>query len=163
MKREYMTYAELRRKFIEYESKHPEKHLNGCVLISANSFTKEYPEESRTYKFSSNNKAFIPNMCGYSIYGTSVDESDIGVRLEQYLADECGGEVAYIEEGVLGYGTTLLYDLREPVHLKFVVIKEVYLNEWSSAHSIRQYNKIPQKYNKMLDEHWEKKEQEDIA
>lgn len=74
-----------------------------------------------------------------------------------------GGEVAYIEEGVLGYGTTLLYDLREPVHLKFVVIKEVYLNEWSSAYSIRQYNRIPQKYNKMLDEYWEKKEQEDIA
>lgn len=74
-----------------------------------------------------------------------------------------GGEVAYIEEGVLGYGTTLLYDLRDPMQLKFIVIKEVYLNEWSSAHSIRQYNRIPQKYNKMLDEYWEKKEQEDIA
>ena len=92
MKREYMTYAELRRKFIEHESKNPEKHLNGCVLISANSFTREYPEESRTYRFSSNNKAFIPNMCGYSIYGTSIDGSDVGVRLEQYLADECGGK-----------------------------------------------------------------------
>lgn len=88
-----------------------------------------------------------------------------GKYLGEYAHEQIsrGGEVAYIEEGVLGYGTTLLYDLREPVHLKFVVIKEVYLNEWSSAHSIRQYNRIPQKYNKMLDEYWEKKEQEDIA
>lgn len=74
-----------------------------------------------------------------------------------------GGEVVTIEEGCLGYGITLLYDLRDPMQLKFIVIKEVYLNEWSSAHSIRQYNRIPQKYNKMLDEYWEKKEQEDIA
>lgn len=74
-----------------------------------------------------------------------------------------GGEVVTIEEGVLGYGITLLYDTREPMRLKFIVIKEVYLNAWSSAHTIRQYNKIPQKYEKMLDEYWEKKKQEDVA
>ena len=34
----------------------------------------------------------IANMGGYSIYGGSLDGSDPCVRLEQYMADECGGK-----------------------------------------------------------------------
>ena len=48
--------------------------------------------ESRTYAVSSDNKAFRPNMGGYSIYASSLDGSDPCVRLEQYMASEYGGK-----------------------------------------------------------------------
>jgi hypothetical protein len=53
-----------------------------------------------------------------------------------------GGSIETIKEGTLGYGTTVL----KCEKLKFAVIKEVYLNEWSSGHTVRLYNKLPQKY-----------------
>lgn len=62
-----------------------------------------------------------------------------------------GGETLQLDEGVLGSGNWLLFDYSG--RLKFIVIKEVYLNEWSSAHTIRKYNKMPKKYEKILDEH----------
>lgn len=36
-------------------------------------------------KFTNDNKAFIDGMGGYSIFANSLDGSDIGVRLEQYV------------------------------------------------------------------------------
>lgn len=57
-----------------------------------------------------------------------------------------GGEVLEVEEGCLGYGTTIC--LGEG--LKTTIVKEVYLNEWSSSHTIRIYNKMPKKYAKMV-------------
>lgn len=48
--------------------------------------------ESRTYAVSSDNKAFRPNIGGYSIYASSLDGSDPCVRLEQYMASEYGGK-----------------------------------------------------------------------
>lgn len=57
-----------------------------------------------------------------------------------------GGELVTIEEGTLGYGLSILLG----DGLKTTVIQEVPLNEWSSAHKVRMYNKTPQKYFKML-------------
>lgn len=88
-----MAYSDLRKIFCTYEREHPkETPLTGYVLITQNSFTEAYSENERTYRFSSRSKAYMPNMCGYSIYANSVDGSDLGVRLEQYLAAERGGE-----------------------------------------------------------------------
>ena len=67
-------------------------HLNAEITFSQESFTKIYPEESRTYIISSDNKAFKPNMGGYSIYGRSIDGTDPNVRLEKYMFNEQGGE-----------------------------------------------------------------------
>ena len=53
---------------------------------------RPYTEEQRTYVVSSNNKAFIEGMGGYSIYASSLDGSDKCVRLEAYMADEHGGK-----------------------------------------------------------------------
>jgi hypothetical protein len=53
-----------------------------------------------------------------------------------------GGEIVTVKEGSLGYGVTLCHGK----NLKTAVIKELYLNEWSSGHSIRLYRKVPQKY-----------------
>lgn len=99
-----MTYAELKEAFRAIERSGTNRHLNGRVVISQDSFTKPYSLESRTYLISSDNKAFQPNMGGYSIYATSLDGSDPNVRLESYLADERGGkdgwkiEKCYLEE-----------------------------------------------------------------
>jgi len=53
-----------------------------------------------------------------------------------------GGKCTTIEEGSLGLGKILL----KGYNLKTVIIKEIYLNEWSSTHTIRKYNKTPKKY-----------------
>lgn len=86
-----ITYAEMKAAFREHELNHPKKHLTGCIVFTEDSFTKEYPRSSRTYCVNSDNKAFQPNMGGYSIYGSSLDGSDNGVRLEAYMAEERGG------------------------------------------------------------------------
>ena len=85
-----MTYAELVAKFRSAERRGI--HMTGYIQFTRDSFTEEYSEQARTYGVSSNNKAYRPNMGGYSIYGGSLDGSDPCVRLEQYMADEYGGK-----------------------------------------------------------------------
>ena len=43
-------------------------HVSGYITFRADSFSTAYSERSRTYAVSSDNKAFQPNMGGYSIY-----------------------------------------------------------------------------------------------
>ena len=85
-----MTYATMRSYFRAAER--ARQHLSGFIVFSPASFNKEYSVESRTYAVSSDNKAFRPNMGGYSIYASSLDGSDPCVRLEQYMASEYGGK-----------------------------------------------------------------------
>lgn len=59
---------------------------------------------------------------------------------------EKGGEVTELEEGVLGHGHLLLHG----AGLKTTVVKEVYINEWSSGHKVRSYNETPKKYEKLI-------------
>lgn len=87
-----MTYAELKKKFREHEKSYPKTHLTAHIVFTEDSWDTAYPLESRTYIVSSHNKAFMPNMGGYSIYGGSLDGTDPIVRLEQYMADELGGK-----------------------------------------------------------------------
>lgn len=74
-----MTYATMRSYFRAAER--ARQHLSGFIVFSPASFDKEYSVESRTYAVSSDNKAFRPNMGGYSIYASSLDGSDPCVRL----------------------------------------------------------------------------------
>lgn len=85
-----MGYSEMAQKFREAEKNG--EHLNGYIVFTEDSFTEKYPLESRTYVVSSDNKAYRPNMGGYSIYATSLDGTDKNVRLEAYMAAEKGGE-----------------------------------------------------------------------
>lgn len=71
--------------------------LEGYIVISQSSFTKEYSVEARTYKITAENKAFDVQANGYSIYGTSLDGTDSNVRLDRYLKVE-HGEAWDIEE-----------------------------------------------------------------
>lgn len=85
-----MRYGEMAQKFREAEKNG--EHLEGYIVFTEDSFTEKYPLESRTYVVSSDNKAYRPNMGGYSIYATSLDGTDKNVRLEAYMAAEKGGK-----------------------------------------------------------------------
>lgn len=61
--------------------------------------------------------------------------------------DDKGGYAIQTDEGGCGCGNWILYGKG----LKTCIINEVVLNEWSSAHSIRFYNKTPEKYQKIID------------
>lgn len=65
--------------------------------------------------------------------------------INRYL--DKGGEITTVKVGVLGYGTTLLAG----EGLKTAIIKEVFINEWSSGHTVRFYSKTPKKYSKFLE------------
>ena len=83
-----MTYGELKNLFRQHEQNKPKNHLRACIVFTEDSFDKKYEEESRSYCLSSDNKAFKPNMCGYSIYAGCLDGTDQGVRLDWYMKDE---------------------------------------------------------------------------
>ena len=87
-----LSYSELVSRFRAAERQGDGKHLTGYVVVTEDSFNESYPVESRTYEVSSENKAFRPNMTGYSIFASAIDGTDPMVRLEQYLAVERGGE-----------------------------------------------------------------------
>lgn len=101
-----MTYAELCNAMYEFNDKLKkenmersakgesgvERKLVGVIVFKESSFDKEYPLESRSYRVSNNNKAWIAGMGGYSIYGSALDGSDPCVRLERYMRAEKGGE-----------------------------------------------------------------------
>lgn len=87
-----MTYGELAAQFRAQERSGTGRHMLGYIVFTEDSFTEPYTEEQRTYVVSSDNKAYRPNMGGYSIYASSLDGVDKMVRLEAYMAAEHGGK-----------------------------------------------------------------------
>lgn len=73
--------------------------------------------------------------------------SSVGRLIAEYL--DAGGQMLQMREGVLGHGDVLLYD--DAGKLKTYVICEVAINEWSSGHKVRGYNRMPEKYRALLD------------
>jgi len=67
--------------------------------------------------------------------------------IERYI-NQNGGEMITIDEGSLGLGIRLLHGAKGK---KTIIIKEIFLNEWSSGHTITMYNKIPKKYQLIID------------
>ena len=93
MAKKKMSYGEMVKVFCKHEEANPKTHLTGCIVFRSDNWpTTNFSLDSRTYIVSSDNKAFKPNMGGYSIYGTSKDLSDCGVRLERYMYDDKGGK-----------------------------------------------------------------------
>lgn len=83
-----MNYAELKQIFQELKRTSPRENLTAHIIFTEDSFDESYPLLSRTYSFSSNNKAFLPNRGGYSIFASCLDGTDPWVRLEWYMAEE---------------------------------------------------------------------------
>lgn len=73
-----------------------------------------------------------------------IETDGIKSLIDTYL--DLLGEVVELQEGVLGYGTLMLYGKG----LKTTIIQEIYLNPWSSTHTIRTYRRMPRKYQEML-------------
>ena len=88
-----ITWSELEKamwKFNEehgYKYKGNEKRLEGVVVFTEDSFTKPYTEKSRSYRFTSDNKAFLANQCSNSIFADCLDGTDDGVRIDWYMHD----------------------------------------------------------------------------
>lgn len=102
-----MDYKQLKELLYQHECKHPETHLTAYITFSSfgPNNQKEYPWKSRTYLISSDNKAFQPNMGGYSIFGSCLDGTDSCLRMDGLVAEEQGGKDGWIVEdcGIAGY------------------------------------------------------------
>ena len=85
-----MTYAELKQIFCDLKRDHPTQDLTAHIIFTEDSFKKKYSLLSRTYRITSDNKAFWSHMGGYSIFGDCLDGTDQGVRLDWYMDDERG-------------------------------------------------------------------------
>lgn len=84
-----MNYSELKEIFRELKCNAPREDLTAHIIFTEDSFATSYPLLSRTYLVSSDNKAFWPNMGGYSIFAYCLDKtSDQGVRLDWYMEEE---------------------------------------------------------------------------
>lgn len=66
--------------------------------------------------------------------------------ISKYI-NKYNGECLEIEEGCLGLGTILLHSAEGK---KSILIKEVFINAWSSGHTIKMYNKLPKKYTQLI-------------
>lgn len=70
----------------QFEDKKP---LN-CVVVFKDCQKdwggKSYPLESRSYRFTSDNKRFISGLCGNSIFAESIDKTE-SIRLDWYLGN----------------------------------------------------------------------------
>lgn len=98
-----ISYGELKSRFSAFNNEHEiftksqgKGALVGIIVFDAKSFTKEYSLEARSYEVSSDNKAFIAGQGGYSIFANSLDGSDVGVRLEQYMKEEKAGPGGWV-------------------------------------------------------------------
>ena len=84
-----MNYSKLKQTFRELKATSPMEDLTAHIIFAEDSFATQYPLLSRPYRFDSDNKAFWPNMGGYSIFACCLDKtSDQGVRLDWYMAEE---------------------------------------------------------------------------
>lgn len=78
-----------------YTTKGNKERLEGVVVYTEDSFSKPYTEKQRSYIFSSDNKAFLPNQLSNSIFADCLDGLDCGVRLDWYMHGEDRWKVEY--------------------------------------------------------------------
>lgn len=67
--------------------------------------------------------------------------------IEKYV-NEFGGNLYTIEDGILGLGTLVLAYADGK---KSVIIKEYFINSWNSGHDVKFYNKLPKKYEVLIE------------
>lgn len=70
-----------------YTTKGNKEQLKGVVVFREDSWNKPYTEVQRSYQFTSDNKAFLPNQSSNSIFADCLDGKDLGVRLDWYMHD----------------------------------------------------------------------------
>lgn len=88
-----LRFAEMESLFIK--ANELGKEITGYIVFTKDSFNKEYTEESRTYKVSSDNKAFQPEKGGYSIFASCLDGTDPCLRLDGYMRGDNAWKIEY--------------------------------------------------------------------
>ena len=68
--------------------------------------------------------------------------------IDRYINDY-KGFIYQISEGCLGLGEVILYGAPGK---KSIILKEEYVSAWASTHKIRKYNKLPKKYELLINE-----------
>lgn len=58
-----------------------------------------------------------------------------------------GGMAITVDEGCLGLGIVVCF----AENMQYAVIKEYYINHWSSGHTVAFYDELPNEYQEMLD------------
>ena len=126
-----MEYKELRNILCAAAAEH--KTIEAFVTFTQDSFPgTEYTLPERTYWFTSKEKAFSADKGGYSIFGNCMDGSDMGVRLELYMADEKGGKNGWKTEncGIVKYQLLAAYEREMCVIGYFNTLKEANRAMW---------------------------------
>lgn len=88
-----LTFDEVWERFVEHNVENKVRHqfsdrdrLEAVIVFKSENWKdKEYSLEARSYKFVSDNKAFVQGQCSNSIFADSLDGSDLGIRLDHYL------------------------------------------------------------------------------
>lgn len=70
-----------------FTSKGNKNRLEAVVVFTKDSFNKSFTVKERSYKFTSDNKAFLPNQSSNSIFADCLDGNDLGVRIDWYMHD----------------------------------------------------------------------------
>lgn len=78
-----------------YTAKGNKEKLRAVVVFTEDSFNKPFTEIERSYQFSNDNKAFLPNQNSNSIFADCLDNKDLGVRLDWYMRDKNPWKVEY--------------------------------------------------------------------
>lgn len=89
-----MNYGQLKHIFRQLKLEKPREDLTAHIIFTEESFDEPYSLLSRTYTFSSDNKAFWSKLGGYSIFASCLDGTDQRVRLNWYMAEE-GNKVGW--------------------------------------------------------------------
>ncbi len=93
MEKEKLTFREFRKRMFEYNPTPGLKGpIYGVVVFTEGSFSQQYSLESRSYRVSSDNKAFRAGNYSVSLFGSALDGSDDHVKLSEYMCDLNGGE-----------------------------------------------------------------------
>ena len=73
-----VTFQEMKEQFMDKEDKY------ALITYKQDNFEKEFSEQSRTYMVSSNNRCFETGKIANSMFGSCIDGTDVGVRLDWY-------------------------------------------------------------------------------
>ena len=94
--REHITFEEFRNIMISHNASGATEPLFGVIVYKESNWDRPYSLEARSYRVSSDNRAFQMDKIANSIFAECLDGSDINVRLDWYNWDI---DYCYIEDG----------------------------------------------------------------
>lgn len=82
-----ITFEELTDHFVDINEKGLPAET-AVIVFKKDCFLEDYTEEQRSYRVSSDNKWFRPNLGGMSLFGSCLDGTDQGIRIDLYMRSE---------------------------------------------------------------------------